>query len=162
MRYLLSISMIFSILCISCGSSSNSSSITYQNPHSKIHQEMRDELYHEKNRKQLEGTWLIKQVYDIQVDSLMFDGKQPSMQIDVSTETLSGNDGCNLFQGKVKFKEDKIIFGPTAGTLMACPNAEISGKIMKSFSEKELTYALKDVLIFYKGDQQVMVLKQEE
>ena len=45
---------------------------------------------------------------------------------------------------------------------MACPNMEISGKIMTSFNEKELTYTLTDVLTLYEGGQQVLVLKRIE
>ena len=156
------VTIFFSLLCFSCGSSSSSSGSSYQDPHSKMSQEMHSELYQQEMLIILDGKWLIKQINDMPIDSLQFNGKQPFMIIDVTKEALSGNDGCNSFQGKVKVKTDKIIFGPTAGTLMACPHMDISGKIMKSFNEKELTYTLNDALILYEGDQQVMVLKREE
>ncbi len=152
----------FSFICISCGSSSDSTSSREQNPHAKMHQEIHDELYQEQTLSKLDGKWLIKQVYDMEIDTTQFDGKQPFMNIDLKKEFLNGNDGCNLFQGKVSVKKDKIIYGPTAGTLMACPDMEISGKIMASFNEKELTYVLNDVLTLYEGDQQVMLLKRAE
>lgn len=149
-----------SLICISCGSSSDSSSNTYQDPHSKMHQKMHNELYMEQALSILDGKWLIKQVNEIEVDSTQFDGKQPLMIIDTKKEILTGNDGCNSFQGKVTVKKDKIIFGPTAGTLMACPNMEISDKITTAFNEKELTYTLTDVLTLFEGGQQVLVLKR--
>lgn len=123
---------------------------------------MHDELYQEQALSKLDGKWFIKQVYDMEIDTTQFEGKQPFMNIDLNKGFLNGNDGCNLFQGKVSVKKDKIIFGPTAGTLMACPSMEVSGKIMASFNEKELIYILNDVLTLYEGDQQVMLLKRTE
>jgi len=152
----------FSLIGVSCGSSSDSAGTTYQDPHSKMHQEMHNDFYKEQAPSKLDGKWLIKQVYDIEIDSTHFNVKQPVMIINVKKEILTGNDGCNSFQGKVTVKKDKIIYGPTAGTLMACPNMEISGKIMTSFNEKELTYTLTDVLTLYEGGQQVLVLKRIE
>lgn len=157
------ITFIFALVSFSCGStSSNTSNSKIQDPHAKMHQEMHNELFQEEILKILDGKWLITQVNDMPIDTLQFNGKQPFLVIDVTKEALSGNDGCNSFQGKVSVKPDKIIFGPTAGTLMACPHMDMSGKIMKSFSEKELTYTLNDALILYEGDQQVVVLKREE
>lgn len=153
---------LLSFICFSCGSSSDSAGNNYQDPAAKMHQEMHNEYTKEQALSKLDGKWLIKQVYDIEIDSTQFDGKQPLMTIDVNKEILSGNDGCNLFHGKVTVKTDTIVFGPTAGTLMACPHMELSTKIMTSFVEKELNYTLTDVLIFYKSDQQVMVLQRIE
>jgi heat shock protein HslJ len=152
----------FSLICISCGSSTNSTSSGEQDPHAKMHQEMHDELYQEQALSKLDGKWLIKQVYDMEIDTTQFEGKQPFMNIDLKKGFLNGNDGCNLFQGKVSVKKDKIIYGPTAGTLMACPNMEVSEKIMASFNEKELTFVLNDVLTLYEGAQKVMMLKRPE
>lgn len=161
MKYFFLCSLIFSICCFSCGTSSGSSG-KYQNPHATMHQEMHNELSYEQSQQKLDGKWLIKKVYDIPIDSVQFDGKQPSMIIDVSEGIISGNDGCNSFHGKVTFKNDKIVFGPTAATLMACKHMEMSTKVLNSFNEKELTYVIKESLIFFEGDQQVMVLKREE
>ena len=152
----------FSLICISCGSSSDSTSSNEQDPHAKMNEEIHDELNQKQALSKLDGKWLIKQVYDMEIDTSQFEGKQPFMNIDLKKGFLNGNDGCNLFRGKVSVKKDKIIYGPTAGTLMACPNMEISRKIMASFSEKQLTYILNDVLTLYEGDQQVMVLKRAE
>jgi heat shock protein HslJ len=162
MKYFFLLSMIFSICCSSCGSSSSSSNSQYQDPHAAMHQEMHSELYQEQEQNKLNGKWLITQVYDMPVDSTQFDGKQPLMMIDVSKGILTGNDGCNSFHGKVSFKNDKIVFGPTAGTLMACSHMEISGKILNSFNEKELTFALKGLLFLFDGNQQAMVLNRAE
>lgn len=127
-----------------------------------MHQKLHDEFYQEEMQKELSGKWQIMLADEIIIDSKQFDGKQPVLLIDVSKETFSGNDGCNSFKGKVTFKEDKIIFGPAAGTLMACPNMEISGKIMNSISEKSLNYSFAEQLVLYEGNKKAMVLKRIE
>ncbi|MEL4454601.1 META domain-containing protein [Lutimonas vermicola] len=161
MKHYFLFNLILSICFFSCGTSSNSSRDKFQDPHVVMHQEMHSELYQEQQQK-LDGKWLIKQVYDMPIDSVQFDGKQPTMIIDLSKGIISGSDGCNSFHGKVTFKNDKIVFGPTAGTIMACNHMEMSDKILDSFNEKELTFEVKELLIFFDGDQQVMVLKRKE
>jgi heat shock protein HslJ len=111
---------------------------------------------------QLSGNWIITKVDSLAVDPSLFDNKQPMLSIDLYKQKLSGNDGCNSFHGQVKFKVDKLIFGHTAGTLMACPNMEISQKIMNAIGGKSLNYAINDELILYTGDQKTMVLKRAE
>ena len=111
---------------------------------------------------QLSGNWIITKVDSLFVDPKLFDNKQPRVSIDLYKQKLSGNDGCNSFHGKVKFKVDKLILGHTAGTLMACPNMDISQKIMNTIGGKSLTYTIKDDLILYNADQKTMVLKRAE
>ena len=162
MKFLVYPFITLSLLISACGSSSNSSERSYQDPHSKMHQKMHDEFYLEEMQKELTGKWQIMLVGETIIDAKQFDGKQPVLIIDVSEGTYAGNDGCNSFKGKVSFKEDKIIFGPTAGTLMACPNMEVSGKIMNSINEKSLNYSMADQLILYEGNKKAMVLKRIE
>ena len=111
---------------------------------------------------QLNGNWIITKVDNLTVDPSLFDNKTPILSIDLYNQKLSGNDGCNSFHGQVKFKVDKLIFGNTAGTLMACPNMEISQKIMNAFGGKSLTYTINDDMILYSGDKKTMELKREE
>jgi len=151
MKFYIFISIIFSTICLSCGSDSNSIDGGDQNSQAQV-----------QSYKKLDGKWSIEKVHDLAVDPTQLDGKQPLIIFNVTEGTFTGNDGCNAFQGKVTFKNDKINFGPVAGTLMACPHMDISVKILNSLSEKELTYALKDDMILYQGDQQVMVLKHME
>jgi len=111
---------------------------------------------------QLSGNWIITKVDSVAIDPTLFTNKQPKLSIDLYNQKLSGNDGCNSFHGQVKFKVDKLIFGHTAGTLMACPNMEISQEIMNNIGGKNLTYTIIDDLILYNGDKKTMVLKRAE
>ena len=109
----------------------------------------------------LNGKWII-----VKVDTLAIDNQQliksPELSIDVYKGKVSGNDGCNLFNGQVSFQGDEIIFGMIAGTMMACPNMDTSSIITKSFVDKKLRFEFKENLFFYEGKKEVMMLKQAE
>jgi len=109
----------------------------------------------------LNGKWII-----VKVDTLAIDKQQliklPELSIDVYKSKVSGNDGCNLFNGQVSFQDDEIIFGMIAGTMMACPNMDTSSIITKSFVDKKLRFEFKENLFFYEGKMEVMMLKRAE
>lgn len=110
----------------------------------------------------LSGNWQIVKVDDQEIDADVFKNKIPELSLDLINASYSGNDGCNLFQGKAKFRDETIIFGPSMATLMACPNMDLSNKITKSYSEKVLSYTLDEYLIFYDGEKQLLKLKHME
>lgn len=111
---------------------------------------------------QLSGNWVINNIDSLKIDPDSFNIKQPVLSIDLYKQTFSGNDGCNSFHGPVKFKLNKIMFGQAARTLTACPDMEISEKIINSFMGKSMTYKISDGLILYNGDGESMVLKRAE
>ncbi len=162
MKYFIGLSMISILICLSCGSGSTTSKGQKTDPHSEMHAEMHREFQLEQKLEKLNGRWMILQVNNTLIDSLQFDRKKPEIVFDVTQGTFQGNDGCNSFHGKVTFEADKMVFGPTAGTLMACPQADVSGEITKSFSEKELVYVLKEALILFDGTKPVLVLERED
>jgi len=110
----------------------------------------------------LNGNWNIIEAQGIQINQSTFPNKEPYLSFDLFNQTVSGNDGCNNFHGKVFFKIDQISFGPTAGTLMACPNMELSNKIVGAISEKPLQINLENDLIFYEGSEKLMVLRRKD
>lgn len=110
----------------------------------------------------LNGNWTIVKVNDKYINPDSFPDKTPQITIDLFHEKFWGNDGCNNFNGTVKYKMGQLIFGPAASTLMACPNDEVSIEIMKSISEKNLTYDLSNELIFYHGKSQAITLRRIE
>ena len=109
----------------------------------------------------LNGKWIIAKV-----DTLIIDKQQliklPELSIDVYKGMVSGNDGCNLFNGQVSFQDNEIIFGMIAGTMMACPNMDTSSIITKSFVDKKLRFEFKENLFFYEGKKEAMMLKPAE
>lgn len=109
----------------------------------------------------LNGKWIIAKVDTLAIDNQQLI-KMPELSIDVYKGMVSGNDGCNLFNGQVSFQDNQIIFGMIAGTMMACPNMDTSSIITKSFVEKKLRFEFKENLFFYEGKKEVMMLKRAE
>ena len=110
----------------------------------------------------LNGNWVITEAQGIEINQSNFPDKKPSLSLDMFYRKVSGNDGCNNFHGQVNFKTDQISFGPTAGTLMACPNMELSSKVLGSFSGRSLNFTLLNDLIFYDGDEKIMILRRKD
>jgi len=107
----------------------------------------------------LHNIWAITEVYGINIRGI-FKKKVPMIEINLTENRVSGNDGCNNFNGKVKTANGKIIFGPLASTMKACmDNQELSSKIGKILSDNELDYKFKDNLALYKNGVKIMVLK---
>jgi len=109
----------------------------------------------------LNGKWIIVKADSLAIDNLQLI-KLPELSINVYKGLVSGNDGCNLFNGSLEIQDNEIIFGMIAGTMMACPNIDTSSRITKSFVDKKLRFELKENLFFYEGEKEVMMLKQAE
>ena len=110
----------------------------------------------------LHGKWMIVKVDTLSLKPDQFENKIPELSIDTYNRLVFGNDGCNSFRGQLKFRDNEISFGMLAGTLMACPNMDVSSLITGAFSDKKLKYSFKKDLFFYEGDKQVMRLQRAD
>lgn len=110
----------------------------------------------------LSYNWQIVKVGETVIDKDNLNGQTPYLNLDLINDSFSGNDGCNSFRGQVKFRHDKLIFGLSATTLMACPNMEITDKINKAITEKVLNYELGEYFILYEKEKPVLILKHQE
>lgn len=84
----------------------------------------------------LNGEWKIKEVDGEAIPSGM--EKQPFIAFDVKKKTLHGNAGCNLINGGFETNTDNarsISFPRVASTMMACPDMEVEGKILKAMND---------------------------
>ena len=84
----------------------------------------------------LNGEWKIKEVNGEAITSGM--EKQPFIAFDVKKKTLHGNAGCNLINGGFETSTTNaksISFPGVASTMMACPDMEVEGKILKAMNE---------------------------
>ena len=84
----------------------------------------------------LNGEWKIKEVNGEAITSGM--EKQPFIAFDVKKKTLHGNAGCNLINGGFETSTTNaksISFPGVASTMMACPDMEVDGKILKAMNE---------------------------
>ena len=108
----------------------------------------------------LQNIWAIESIETINLKEVDFMKGQPMIEIDIVKNRISGNDGCNNIMGGIRYEKGYIIIGNLAGTLMACPNMDISNKIAQSLSNKKLAYKFKDgKLYFIYQDKIIMTLK---
>ena len=84
----------------------------------------------------LNGEWKIKEANGEAIPSGM--EKQPFIAFDVKKKTIHGNAGCNLINGGFETSASNaksISFPGVASTMMACPDMETEGKILKALNE---------------------------
>ena len=63
--------------------------------------------------------------------------KQPFIAFDVKKKTLHGNAGCNLINGGFETSTTNaksISFPGVASTMMACPDMEVEGRVLKALN----------------------------
>lgn len=84
----------------------------------------------------LNGEWNIAEVNGEAVPAGM--ENQPFIDFDVKKKTIHGNAGCNIMNGGFTTNADNarsISFPGVATTMMACPDMETEGKILKALNE---------------------------
>lgn len=84
----------------------------------------------------LKGEWLISEVNGEAVPTGM--EKQPFIAFDLKEKRIHGTAGCNLVNGGFKTDDANalsITFPAMASTMMACPDMETEGKILKAIHE---------------------------
>jgi uncharacterized membrane protein/heat shock protein HslJ len=107
----------------------------------------------------LHNIWAIESIETKNLKEVEFMKGQPILEIDMVKNRISGHDGCNNIMGSVRSENGTLQFGMIAGTMMGCPNLEISNEISKTLSNKRLTYKYIDrKLYFIDQDKTVMTL----
>lgn len=108
----------------------------------------------------LQNIWAVETLENKNLNEIEFMKGQPVIEIDLVKNRISGHDGCNNIMGGIRYEKDYIIIGNLAGTMMACPNLNISNKIAQTLSNKKLAYQFKDgKLYFTYQDKIIMTLK---
>jgi heat shock protein HslJ len=89
-------------------------------------------------------------------------GKIPMLNLVPEAATVSGNDGCNNFQGKLYSALGKMKLGPLAATKMACQNSP-ADQIQSFLSKGDFNYQLLgNQLELTTSDGQIMLLGKPE
>lgn len=84
----------------------------------------------------LKGEWKIVSVNGEDVPTGM--EKQPFLAFDLKEKRIHGNAGCNLINGGFETNASNaksISFPAVISTMMACPDMEIEGKILKAIND---------------------------
>ena len=107
----------------------------------------------------LHNIWVIESLENKNLNEIEFMKGHPMLEIDLVKNRISGQDGCNNIMGSVRCENGTLVFGVMAGTMMACPNIEISNEISRALSDKNLTYKFLDrKLYFINEDRTIMTL----
>ncbi|HIX73849.1 MAG TPA: META domain-containing protein [Candidatus Parabacteroides intestinipullorum] len=84
--------------------------------------------------KILDGKWNIVELRGEKVEAT----NQPNMEFNMSDLKLHGNAGCNIFNTSVVLDDANVSalrINQAATTMMACPDMEVEGKILKALDE---------------------------
>ena len=81
-----------------------------------------------------------------------FEKGLPSINFDLGSETVSGNAGCNSFNGKAEAGNNKIKFGNDfITTRMSCPQLDFEQKFLSSLKGRSLAYEISDNKLILKN-----------
>ncbi|NQD71392.1 META domain-containing protein [Sphingobacterium shayense] len=109
----------------------------------------------EQAQNDLAGTWELDYIMEAgsSLDTL-FPVKKPSMTFDVANNKVSGNGGCNRFNGSVVIEGSTLKFGPVMSTKMACPGTaenvffkNLERVTSFSTNDAELTLIADDIVV---------------
>ena len=97
----------------------------------------------------LHNIWAIETVEVKNLEEIDFMKGQPVIEINMVENRISGHDGCNNIMGGLRYETGYIIIGNLAGTMMACPNLDISNEISKTLSNKKIGYEFRDGKLYF-------------
>ena len=83
----------------------------------------------------------------------------PVLEIYVEEERVHGNTGCNILDGKIEIKENKIKFSGLAATKMFCPGT-VELKFLSALGNIDNYKIEKMKLHLFTGEEEKMVLRK--
>jgi heat shock protein HslJ len=93
--------------------------------------------------KELDGRWILEQ-YDRKTFDVKKFASVPEININTNKGRVSGNDGCNNFEGKLTVKGKTLEFSSLAGTERYCENMEVADIIAQKVSSKNCGYSFEN------------------
>ena len=83
----------------------------------------------------LNGRWIISEAGGQAIPSGM--EKQPAIEFDIAEKRMHGNAGCNIINGSFDVDDANpaaISFPRVISTMMACPDMEVEGRVLKALN----------------------------
>ena len=83
----------------------------------------------------LDGKWMISEVNGEAIPAGM--ENQPFIEFNISEKKLHGNAGCNIINGGFQTEEGNVMaisFPQVISTMMACPDMEVEGRVLKALN----------------------------
>ncbi|HET7361719.1 MAG TPA: META domain-containing protein [Salinimicrobium sp.] len=111
---------------------------------------------------ELEGIWVLNKLNKETIKNKT-SAKNPTLHINPSEGTVMGNGGCNRYDGKIHFMEEKQIkIDPVKTTKMACGKLELEIKYFEALTGGTLTYIIEDKKLTLYRDGTTMILEKAD
>lgn len=108
----------------------------------------------------LNGNWTLQELNGKALNAADYGKGLPTLDLQLATQRVSGQSGCNRFTGAAEAMGDKLVFGNLAGTRMACPGAamQTETQYLGLLSGKALTYQLEAEKLTLKNQGKVVLV----
>lgn len=108
------------------------------------------------DKAQLDGYWILKTMNG-QEAAKLFEGTLPSMEFNFTDSLITGNAGCNNYNGKFSMNEKNEFSAPQlAMTMMLCPQANQESEFTKILGEKSVISIESNGMLTFKQDDKVI------
>lgn len=112
---------------------------------------------------QLHDTWELEYVDNIIQKEADFQKGLPTLQFDLTNNSLKANDGCNNLRSTIEIKGSVIRFGVFSGTKMACRNSKVQEAFSNLLSDHLVNYRMENnKLVLYLYDDSRLTFKRKE
>jgi len=111
--------------------------------------------------KDLERKWILKSINGESASSL-FSHKIPTLVLNLEEGRLSGNGGCNQYNGAFVLTKNKFSAPNIASTMMMCPGANSEGLFLQALSNNSEISLNKELLVFSQNGKTVLEFEKEK
>ncbi|MEQ1554219.1 MAG: META domain-containing protein, partial [Ferruginibacter sp.] len=110
----------------------------------------------------LHGKWKLEKLGNININTKDYN-VAPFCNIDLNKNSITGNDGCNTFGGKIEVQGDRIKFGLLISTQMACGNKSIDQILAQQINNQLVNYYFKEskLYLYLPNDSILVFIKYE-
>lgn len=113
------------------------------------------------NGAQLSGTWTLSYITGPRIAfEGLYPNNRPSMEFDLTTNTLSGSTSCNRFNSTIALEGNKITIGSPATTKMFC-EGQGEPTFVNMLPQINSYHVKEDVLTFYRNEVEMMRFTKE-
>lgn len=89
----------------------------------------------------LHDIWVLEELNGYKVFATDFQKEMPRIEINSSENRFSGYGGCNAISGSIFYEKDLLRFTKVISTLMACPQGNKEGELLKAL-QSTTTYSI--------------------
>ncbi|MFK7920530.1 MAG: META domain-containing protein [Bacteroidia bacterium] len=108
----------------------------------------------------LNDIWALKEFNGEKINLKDFSRAAPYIELNLQTQKMLGNGGCNQMGANFVISEKTINFKSIRATKMACPQLQFESKFTSALANKTLTYKLQGLLLLLNDEENRMVFQK--